>query len=109
MTRRPSPQTVAVLTALAADPQRWRYGYELGQEVGLKAGSLYPILMRLGDRGLLDSTWETDPPAGRPPRHLYRLTADGTALAAEAAEAGTGPHGRAQPEAARSRVPRTAW
>ena len=40
-TRRPSPQTVAVLTALAADPSRWRYGSELGQEVGLKAGSLY--------------------------------------------------------------------
>ena len=27
-TRRPSPQTVAVLTALAADPLAWRHGYE---------------------------------------------------------------------------------
>lgn len=109
MTRRPSPQTVAVLTALAADPQRWRYGYELGQEVGLKAGSLYPILMRLGDRGLLDSTWETDPPAGRPPRHLYRLTADGMALAAEAATPVPARAATPTAEAARSRVPRTAW
>jgi DNA-binding PadR family transcriptional regulator len=97
------------LTALAADPQRWRYGYELGQEVGLKAGSLYPILMRLGDRGLLESTWETDPPAGRPPRHLYRLTADGTALAAEVAKAAPTRATAPSPEAARSRVPRTAW
>ena len=85
MSRRPSRQTVAVLAAMAADPAEWRYGYELGREVGLKAGSLYPILMRLGDRGLLGSTWEADPPAGRPPRHLYRLTAAGVTAAAEAA------------------------
>jgi PadR family transcriptional regulator, regulatory protein PadR len=81
--RRPSRQTVAVLQALAADPAQWRYGYELGQEVGLKAGSLYPILMRLGDRGLLESEWETGHPPGRPPRHLYRLTAAGLRFAAE--------------------------
>jgi DNA-binding PadR family transcriptional regulator len=72
-----------VLAALAADPSAWRYGYELGQEVGLKAGSLYPILMRFTDRGLLEATWETDPPHGRPPRHLYRLTAAGARLAAD--------------------------
>jgi PadR family transcriptional regulator PadR len=82
--RRHSRQTVAVLGAMATDPAEWRYGYELGREVGLKAGSLYPILMRLGDRGLLESTWETEPPAGRPPRHLYRLTAAGVTAAAEA-------------------------
>jgi PadR family transcriptional regulator PadR len=81
--RRPSPQTVAVLSALAADPSRWRHGYELGQEIGLKAGSLYPILIRLRDRGLLESTWETEQPQGRPPRHLYRLTTAGLDLAAE--------------------------
>ena len=84
MSRRPSRQTVAVLAAMAADPAEWRYGYELGREVGLKAGSLYPILMRLGDRGLLESTWEAEPPAGRPPRHLYRLTDAGVTAAAEA-------------------------
>ena len=26
---------------------------------------MYPILMRLADRGLLETAWETDPPAGR--------------------------------------------
>jgi DNA-binding PadR family transcriptional regulator len=75
---------MAVLAALATTPAEWRYGYELGRGVGLKAGSLYPILMRLEDRGLLDSTWEAEPPAGRPPRHLYRLTAAGAAAAADA-------------------------
>ena len=82
-TRRPSPQTIAVLLALADDPTEWRYGYELCQQLDLKAGSMYPILMRLADRGLLETTWETDAPAGRPPRHLYRLTGPGRALAAD--------------------------
>lgn len=80
-TRRPSAQTTAVVLALAEDPATWRYGYELCQRLGLKAGSVYPILMRLADRGLLETAWETDPPAGRPPRHLYRLTGPGRALA----------------------------
>ena len=81
--RRPSTQTTAVLLALAAAPTDWRYGYELCQQTGLKAGSMYPILMRLADRGLLETAWERDVPPGRPPRHLYRLTGPGLALAAE--------------------------
>jgi PadR family transcriptional regulator PadR len=83
--RRPSAQTIAVLLALARHPTTWRYGYDLCQQLGLKAGSMYPILMRLTDRGLLETTWETDPPRGRPPRHLYRLTGPGADLAAELA------------------------
>ncbi len=74
--RPPSPQTVNVLLALAADPARWRYGYDLGSEVNLKAGSLYPILVRLADRGLLETSWEPGVES-RPPRHLYRLTGAG--------------------------------
>jgi DNA-binding PadR family transcriptional regulator len=76
-----------VLAALAADPSGRRYGYELGQGVGLRAGSLYPILIRLCDRGLLEATWEADPPQGRPPRHLYRLTPAGARLAEQLATA----------------------
>lgn len=83
--RQPSTQTTDVLLALAEDPRAWRYGYELSQQTGLKAGSMYPILMRLTDRGLLETAWESDVPAGRPPRHLYRLTDAGRELAAELA------------------------
>src|SRR5499426_650476 len=83
--RQPSTQTAAVLLALGEDPTAWRYGYDLCQETGLKAGSMYPILMRLADRGLLETAWEHDTPAGRPPRHLYRLTGPGLELAAELA------------------------
>jgi DNA-binding PadR family transcriptional regulator len=70
------------MLALAADSDQWRYGYELGVEIGLKSGSLYPILMRLCDRTLVEARWENDPPHGRPPRHLYRLTPTGHELAA---------------------------
>jgi PadR family transcriptional regulator PadR len=80
--RRPSSQTLALLRALAEDPSAWRYGYELASEVRLRSGSLYPILIRLSDRGLLEARWETEPASGRPPRHLYRLTALGLEYAA---------------------------
>jgi PadR family transcriptional regulator, regulatory protein PadR len=77
--RRPSPQTTAVLEALAEEPTVWRYGYDLCQQLGMKAGSMYPILMRLADRGILETTWATEAEPGRPPRHLYRLTGAGLA------------------------------
>ena len=80
--RKPSSQTLRVLGALMADPLEWRYGYELGVEVGLRSGSLYPILVRLADRELLEAMWETGAPAGRPPRHLYRLTRAGASMRA---------------------------
>jgi PadR family transcriptional regulator PadR len=69
-----SSQTIALLRALGRPGRPWRYGYELGKETGLRSGSLYPILIRLADRGLLETDWEQEPPRGRPPRHLYRLT-----------------------------------
>jgi len=96
-TRQPSAQAVRVLLALAADPARWRYGYDLGVEVRLKSGSLYPILVRLADRGLLDASWEQGP-AGRPPRHLYRLSAAGREFVAAQ------PAKRAAPTASRLRL-----
>jgi len=77
---------VAVLRTLAEDPGRWRYGYDLCAELGIQAGSMYPILMRLADRGLLETSWEAEPALGKPPRHLYRLTGDGRAYAASAAD-----------------------
>jgi PadR family transcriptional regulator, regulatory protein PadR len=95
--RRPSAQTIAVLAAFAGQPTEWRYGYELGLEVGLKAGSLYPILIRLSERGLLTAEWETDPPEGRPPRHLYRLTEGGVELAGELARSAASAVSAAKP------------
>lgn len=70
-----------LLGLLSADPERWRYGYDICAEVGIAAGTLYPALARLADDGLLEHRWEVPPAAGRP-RHLYRLTAAGVGFAA---------------------------
>jgi DNA-binding PadR family transcriptional regulator len=69
-------QTVDVLDAFLDAPKAWKHGYDISRRTGLKSGTLYPILMRLGEAGLLDARWEANE-AGKPPRHLYRLTAGG--------------------------------
>jgi DNA-binding PadR family transcriptional regulator len=70
-----------LFTALLGDADRWRYGYDLSRETGLASGTLYPILMRLTEQKLLETAWEPSDEPGRPPRHIYRLTADGAVLA----------------------------
>jgi len=46
-----SPQTIGVLHQLLAEPNVWHYGHDLSRGTGLKSGTLYPILIRLADRG----------------------------------------------------------
>jgi DNA-binding PadR family transcriptional regulator len=79
--RRSSGQTLNLLRSLMDEPRKWHHGYELSKATELLSGTLYPILMRLSDRGFLEHKWvETEAP-GRPPRHVYRLTAAGVAHA----------------------------
>jgi PadR family transcriptional regulator, regulatory protein PadR len=79
-----SPQTLSVLAVLCERPSAWQHGYALARQAGLKSGTLYPILIRLADRGLVEACWQEEPVPGRPRRHLYRLTADGLASATAA-------------------------
>jgi DNA-binding PadR family transcriptional regulator len=72
-----SRQTQAVIAALLSAASEWHYGYDVSKETGLKSGTLYPILMRLEAHGWLEARWEDAPPPGKPPRHLYKLTAQG--------------------------------
>jgi PadR family transcriptional regulator, regulatory protein PadR len=92
---------MCVLAALEADPAAWLHGYLIAKQTGLASGTLYPILIRLADRRLIEARWEDEQPAGRPRRHLYRLTGEGLIVArsalAEAAReprAVTGPRPR---------------
>ncbi|MFW6198598.1 MAG: PadR family transcriptional regulator [Acidobacteriota bacterium] len=65
--------TAAVLHALDAGR---RYGFEISQATGLRRGTVYPILRRLEDAGLVSSRWEEPEDAraqGRPPRKYYEL------------------------------------
>ncbi len=59
----------------------WRYGYELSKLIGLSSGTLYPLLIRLHERGLLEAKWVEAERPGRPPRHAYRLSQSGVAFA----------------------------
>jgi DNA-binding PadR family transcriptional regulator len=53
----------------------------------LPSGTIYPILRRLDDEGLVRSRWERETVARkeqRPPRRYYELTTTGEAKLAEA-------------------------
>lgn len=65
----------AVLLVLAQNHQRDMYGGEITQACGVRAGTVYPILIRMRDAGWVEDRWEreSEKSHGRPPRHYYRL------------------------------------
>ena len=81
--RKPSKQMRALLDALSRRRPEWRHGYDLMKATGLASGTLYPLLMRMTDQGLVEAQWCEPAQPGRPARHAYRLTAAGFALALE--------------------------
>ncbi len=72
-----------LLASLSRQRSEWRHGYDLLKETELSSGTLYPLLMRMADNGLVEAEWREPDQPGRPPRHVYRLTATGFALALE--------------------------
>jgi DNA-binding PadR family transcriptional regulator len=62
---------------------RDRHGYEIGQRIeqlsegrlAFQAGTLYPLLYKLEQRGLVSGRWVEKP--GERRRRFYRLTAEG--------------------------------
>ncbi|MGO9960993.1 MAG: helix-turn-helix transcriptional regulator [Solirubrobacteraceae bacterium] len=40
-----------------SDPQRQRFGLEVLRATNMRSGSLYPILHRLEEQGLLGGAW----------------------------------------------------
>lgn len=95
--------TALVLVALARGV---RHGFDILDATGLQSGTVYPILRRLEDAGLVRSRWESVQRArseGRPPRRYYELTGAGAHALQEALErhpaaAGlTGPSGTPSP------------
>lgn len=68
-----------VLAVLAADPAEGSFGNELAKALNKPTGSIYPMLTRLLDAGLVTAKWEKIDPseAGRPKRKMYLITASG--------------------------------
>jgi PadR family transcriptional regulator, regulatory protein PadR len=76
-----SPIARKVLHCLAEAGGSWSHGYELCRLSGIRSGTLYPLLIRLERQGFLEAQWREPSEPGRPPRHVYRLTATGLRLA----------------------------
>ena len=78
-------QTALVLEALAAGRQ---HGWDIMDATDLPSGTVYPILRRIEEEGLVRAKWEREGAARReqrPPRRYYELTPSGRIFAAEAA------------------------
>ena len=73
----------AELLILAQLEDRPSHGYEIARQIGTRSGgavtfhvaSLYPILYRMEERGLIAGRWVEK--AGQRRRRYYRLTAEG--------------------------------
>jgi PadR family transcriptional regulator, regulatory protein PadR len=76
--------TAVVLYCVA---QGFRHGFDIIDVSGLRSGTVYPILRRLEDAGILTSKWERIDRARaeqRPPRRIYQLTGTGAEALEEA-------------------------
>jgi DNA-binding PadR family transcriptional regulator len=77
-------QTALVLEAIAAGRQ---HGWDVMDATDLASGTVYPILRRLEEEGLVRAKWEREGTARReqrPPRRYYELTPAGISRLEEA-------------------------
>jgi PadR family transcriptional regulator len=79
-------QSLRVLKLFVDAPSRTCSGAEMMKATGLSSGTLYPILLRFEEYGLLESSWEKEKPQslGRPRRRLYSVTGLGLKVGREA-------------------------
>lgn len=79
--------TLPTATVLSALVHGHGHGFVILEVTGLRAGTVYPVLRRLEENGLVESSWENPERAreeGRPARRYYRLTKEGRRTAVEA-------------------------
>ena len=72
---------ILLLRELSTGGRQWRHGYDLMKTTSLLSGTLYPLLMRMTEQGLVEAQWLEPAQSGRPARHAYRLTAKGASTA----------------------------
>jgi DNA-binding PadR family transcriptional regulator len=78
--------TARVLQALDAGIS---HGFDIAEATGLRGGTVYPILRRLAEEGLVASSWEAAAigrSEGRPSRKYYRLLSAARPVVDEARE-----------------------
>ncbi len=72
---------ILVLATLSQLDEK-KYGYALisqlsAQGLDVEQGTLYPLLRRLEEQGMLDSSWDV---SGSRPRRYYAINADGRSV-----------------------------
>lgn len=74
-----SGKSLEILLFLSNSPQENFAGYSLSKTLGISSGTLYPLLVKLKEAGLLDSQWEDGDPQelGRPRRRYYKINGQG--------------------------------
>lgn len=100
--RSPSPRARAVLASLSEAGREWTHGYDLVRATGVKSGTVYPLLIRLEALRYLEAQWQSPAAPGRPPRHAYRLTAEGARFARALLKPDAAPTSEARPREART-------
>ena len=76
--------TAIILHCIASG---YRHGFDIIDASGLQSGTVYPVLRRLEDAGMLKSKWERVERARaeqRPPRRIYTITGSGAVALQEA-------------------------
>jgi DNA-binding PadR family transcriptional regulator len=79
--------TLPTASVLYAASRGLRHGFDIIDATGYPSGTVYPILRRLEESGMLRSSWEPVSVARaeqRPPRRYYQLTAAGAVAVKEA-------------------------
>lgn len=91
---RGTPAIRDVLAAVInAPPDAPAWGLNICNTTGRGPGTVYPALDRLMKAGWIQDHRETPPPAGRPPRRFYAITAAGQAAYENAGEKTPDPRG----------------
>ncbi|MDQ6831085.1 MAG: PadR family transcriptional regulator [Gemmatimonadota bacterium] len=79
--------TLSTALVLVAVSRGLRHGFDIIDATGLASGTVYPVLRRLEEAGLLRSKWEQAQLAHdqlRPPRRYYQITASGAGMVRDA-------------------------
>lgn len=79
-------QSLRILKVFVEDAVREFAGADIIKTTGLLSGTVYPILLRFEQLGLLEARWEDVKMSSlrRPRRRIYRLTAQGASVARSA-------------------------
>jgi PadR family transcriptional regulator, regulatory protein PadR len=68
-------KSLEILLFLSARHQNEYSGNDISRALGISSGTLYPLLVKLKQTGMIDDRWEEGDPSalGRPRRRYYRV------------------------------------